>query len=434
MTEALTLLRMTDALTLLRMTDTLTLLRTTLVLNGLVASMAVAQATPERFAPGQLAGDSAASFGSMSPNGREFYYTIHRPDFSAHRIVVSKLDGASWSHGTTLPFSGVYNDREPRLSPDGRRLYFSSNRPTTSGDTARRRDQDLWMSSRVPNGEWQTPRHVDAPINTSAQEFSPVVTSNGTLYFIATRPGGIGGPANPHNVWRARPTDTTGLHFGAPENLGPAINTGLETNVFVSWDDRLMFVSRDGAPGGLGGDDIYTATSFGGVWQPMRHLPAPINSEKYDYGPALSSNGKWLFLTSWRSGTSAIYRIPIAEIEREGVKRAALDYLEGFYEGDSAKLSRSLRRDLFKYGIYRQRDSTKFLGEHMSYDDAIAYANNFKAKKSTTAASAPREIAILEVLNETAVVKVTAWWGTDYLLLGKFDGRWMISSAIWQDP
>ena len=94
----------------------------------------------------------------MSPNGREFYYTIHRADFSAHRIVVSKLDGAAWSHGVTVPFSGKYNDREPRLSPDGRRLYFSSNRPVPPGDTARRRDQDIWMSSRMQNGEWQPPR------------------------------------------------------------------------------------------------------------------------------------------------------------------------------------------------------------------------------------------------------------------------------------
>ena len=31
-----------------------------------------------------------------------------------------------------------------------------------------------------------------------------------------------------------------------------------------------------------------------------------------------------------------------------------------------------------------------------------------------------------------AAVKVRASWGTDYLLLGKYDGRWMISHVLWQ--
>jgi len=31
-----------------------------------------------------------------------------------------------------------------------------------------------------------------------------------------------------------------------------------------------------------------------------------------------------------------------------------------------------------------------------------------------------------------AAAKVTAWWGTDYLLLGKFDGRWMIRDVLWK--
>jgi Tol biopolymer transport system component len=93
------------------------------------------------FANGQISRpDSGESFGSLSPNGREFFYTIHRPDWSRHRIVVAQLDGAKWSAPATLPFSGTYNDREPKLSSDGRRLYFSSNRPLQSGDTTRRRD------------------------------------------------------------------------------------------------------------------------------------------------------------------------------------------------------------------------------------------------------------------------------------------------------
>ena len=49
-----------------------------------------------------------------------------------------------------------------------------------------------------------------------------------------------------------------------------------------------------------------------------------------------------------------------------------------------------------------------------------------------TPATAPKEIELLDVLDQTAAVKVTATWGTDYLLLGKYDDRWMVSSVLWQ--
>src|ERR1051325_9660367 len=56
----------------------------------------------------------------------------------------------------------------------------------------------------------------------------------------------------------------------------------------------------------------------------------------------------------------------------------------------------------------------------------------FNAEKRTTPANAPREITIFEVQDQTASAKLEAWWGTDYLLLGKVRGRWMISHVLWQ--
>jgi hypothetical protein len=120
--------------------------------------------------------------------------------------------------------------------------------------------------------------------------------------------------------------------------------------------------------------------------------------------------------------------------DKEAVRRAAMDYLEGFYEGDTAKLIRAFRPDMFKYGFYKGREATTYTGERMTYDEAIAYARNFKANKRVTPATAPKQVEIYEVLNQTAAAKVTAWWGIDYLLLGKYDGKWMISHVLWQGP
>ena len=120
--------------------------------------------------------------------------------------------------------------------------------------------------------------------------------------------------------------------------------------------------------------------------------------------------------------------------DREGVRRAVLDYVEGFYEGDTAKLVRSIRPEVYKYGFWLPRDSTRYVGEKMPWPEFLSYANGVKKNNRQAKADAPKEIQLLDVLDQTASAKLTAWWGTDYLLLGKFDGRWMITHVLWQSP
>lgn len=124
----------------------------------------------------------------------------------------------------------------------------------------------------------------------------------------------------------------------------------------------------------------------------------------------------------------------VTSAERDAVRRAVLDYVEGFYEGDSTKLARSVRPDIFKYGFWRPRDSTSYGGEQMKYEEFFDYARKVKQHNHPAPATAPKIIELLDVQNQTAAAKLTAFWGTDYLLLGKYDGRWMISSVMWQSP
>ena len=119
---------------------------------------------------------------------------------------------------------------------------------------------------------------------------------------------------------------------------------------------------------------------------------------------------------------------------RDSVRRAALDYLEAFYEGDSAKIVRSVRPDVRKVGYYTPRGSTSYETEEMPFAEFITYANNFMKSGRTTPATAPREVIVGEVNDQTATAKVVAWWGIDYLQLAKYDGKWMIVNVMWQSP
>lgn len=130
--------------------------------------------------------------------------------------------------------------------------------------------------------------------------------------------------------------------------------------------------------------------------------------------------------------TAPVPTDPAADVE--AVRRASLDYIEGFYEGDSTKHVRSIRPEFYKYGFYFNPDSGKYQGMQMTWPQALAFSRRVRDNKRPAPASAPKEVKILEVSDQTAAVKVTAYWGIDYMLLGKYDGKWMISHVIWQSP
>jgi hypothetical protein len=130
--------------------------------------------------------------------------------------------------------------------------------------------------------------------------------------------------------------------------------------------------------------------------------------------------------------TKQAYKASDADVQ--AVRRAAMDYIEGFYEGDTTKLVRSVSPSVVKYGYFIKRGESNYSGEAMPFSEFMSYANGVKANKRQAPASAPREVVVYEVLDQMAAAKVTAWWGVDYLHLAKEDGRWMIKHVIWQTP
>lgn len=124
-----------------------------------------------------------------------------------------------------------------------------------------------------------------------------------------------------------------------------------------------------------------------------------------------------------------------AQDKHLGVTRACLDYIEGFYEGDTVKLARTLKPSLYKIGFYKEKNAEKHTpAGSMSYRQALDYATNVRNKKNFAKADAPKVTEVLNVGNSIAAAKVTAWWGIDYILLSKQNDKWMIESVIWEGP
>lgn len=134
---------------------------------------------------------------ALSADGKElFYSTIHAgttPDASQNPtmdIVVCRRDAAGrWGAPQPLPApvnSGAH-DKSPFLHPDGKTLFFSSDRKPSGGG------YDLYVTVRQTDGSWSEPRNLGSPVNTSGDEHGLVVSTDGKEAFFASRRSGTQG-------------------------------------------------------------------------------------------------------------------------------------------------------------------------------------------------------------------------------------------------
>lgn len=123
------------------------------------------------------------------------------------------------------------------------------------------------------------------------------------------------------------------------------------------------------------------------------------------------------------------------EDNQAGVEQACFNYLDGFYEGNTDKLKACLQPELNKFGFWKDKDSSEYRQvNHMSYDQALAFADNVLEKKQFPKPDAPKEVEVLNIGKTIAAAKVTAWWGIDYILLSKRGDVWMIEQVLWEGP
>jgi hypothetical protein len=121
-----------------------------------------------------------------------------------------------------------------------------------------------------------------------------------TLFFASDRPGGLGGDDLYASTLQ---WDRT---LGPPELLDELSSPFADRNPMIRRRDGLEFLLASDRPGTLGGLDLWSSTRVNrhAPWSLPENLGAPINSEFFDSGPALSSDGRTLiFSSALRPGT-----------------------------------------------------------------------------------------------------------------------------------
>ncbi len=160
----------------------------------------------------------------------------------------TKTGDYNWTNVVELPFnSKEYSVAHPTLSPDEKKLYFSSDMPGTFGMS------DLWYVDILGNNSYGTPVNLGPEINTEARESFPFISENNNLYFSSDGRSGLGG----YDIF-ITPLDATGKP-GEITNLGAPSNSDQDDFGFIiNESDRIGYLSSNrGGDRGSIDDDIY---------------------------------------------------------------------------------------------------------------------------------------------------------------------------------
>lgn len=287
--------------------------------------------TPAIFGENSISTSDDEFGGSMTPDGDTIFFSRSAPHSYRYTMLQSHREHGKWTTPTVLPFSGKYSDSDPTLSPDGTKMFWTSDRPV---DGKIKHDYDLWMVERSASGKWSAPEHLPAPINSETSEFAASMTRSGTLYFSSARDGGI-------QAFRSH------LERGAwttPENVTRLIDHGDTTvvydlDVMIDPEERFLLLGSIRSDG-FGNFDLFIAWNENGRWSRAVHLPAPFNTRARDYAPHLSPDGRTLLFASERS--FALDTLDHALTYRELIERlhSTLNGSGNIYEIDAALLQR----------------------------------------------------------------------------------------------
>ncbi|MHB8094941.1 MAG: hypothetical protein ACYDH0_08360 [Candidatus Aminicenantales bacterium] len=208
------------------------------VLTGPYLGQKLPGETPEIFAPGIVStADYNHASVTMSPDGLGVYWACEHKALGHRVIWVSRSIGHRWSEPEVVPFTKEEDGDCPMLSPDGRRLFFLSDRSLES-DQGRKRER-IWYVDRLPGG-WSEPRCVDMTINREHIHWQVAVDKDLNLYFGSERKGSKGNDDVFFSAYLQG-------RYATPVSLDEAINTPAhESTPFISPDGSYLVFARDG--------------------------------------------------------------------------------------------------------------------------------------------------------------------------------------------
>lgn len=113
-----------------------------------------------------------------------------------------------------------------------------------------------------------------------------------------------------------------------------------------------------------------------------------------------------------------------------GIRQAALDYIDGYYEGNGERMERAVHPELAKR-IVRTNEQGRYMLQQMSAM-TLVMGTRAGGGKDIPVAERRDDVTIFDIYQNAASAKIYASGWVDYLHLAKWNGRWVIVNVLWE--
>ena len=261
----------------------------------------------EVFAPGVVSTGAHEFSCSFTPNGKEFYFTRRDTAQNLNLIMVTRLEGGRWTVPEAVPFVDNTQSFEPRVTVDGKRLYFMWGKPVPD---QKGMPMNIWYVERQGNA-WGVPQNPGAPFNPTK-----------TMYISTTRKGTVytadisGGPGNEH-IAVAR---LAGGKYDKLEQLGPPINADArDMYPFIAPDESYLLFNSQRPSDAVNRGLFMSFRQKDGTWSDPLAVDVGMDAGL----PLVSPDGKYLFFTAGERGKGDIYWVDAKVLKKSRLEAAA---------------------------------------------------------------------------------------------------------------
>ena len=119
------------------------------------------------------------------------------------------------------------------------------------------------------------------------------------------------------------------------------------------------------------------------------------------------------------------------DAEAAAIRATALDYVEGWYTADAARMERALHPELAKRIVNTNpQNGRNSLGQQSAM--TLVQATRNGGGKNTPPDQMQKDVVILDVYQNTAIVRATMSGWVDHMQMAKWNGRWVIVNVLWE--
>lgn len=111
------------------------------------------------------------------------------------------------------------------------------------------------------------------------------------------------------------------------------------------------------------------------------------------------------------------------------VRRAALDYIEGWYGGDAARMQRAVHPDLAKRIVRNDARGESWLSATTA--DGLVHSTRLGMGRDVPAERQQKDVTVLTMDGDMASVRLVSTKLVDYMHLARWNGEWRIVNVLW---